>query len=61
MLAHVKGDDTEQGDNASAIIDEYTGDRNGLTVQAGGAAAVGDEVPPRSPRTSRWPRRSPCP
>ncbi|MFF3403885.1 MMPL family transporter [Streptomyces sp. NPDC002659] len=45
VLAHVKGDDTEQGDNASAIIDEYTGDHNGLTVQAGGSAAVGDEVP----------------
>jgi RND superfamily putative drug exporter len=45
VLAHVKGDDTEQGDNASAIIDAYTGDRNGLTVQAGGEAAVGDEVP----------------
>ncbi|WP_369236361.1 MMPL family transporter [Streptomyces sp. R21] len=45
VLAHVKGDDTEQGDNASAVIDEYTGDRNGLTVQAGGEAAVGDEVP----------------
>ena len=45
VLAHVKGDDTEQGDNASAVIDAYTGDRNGLTVQAGGEAAVGDEVP----------------
>ena len=45
VLAHIKGDETEQGDNASAIIDEYTGDRDGLTVQAGGAAAVGDEVP----------------
>ncbi|WP_328768501.1 MMPL family transporter [Streptomyces sp. NBC_00286] len=45
VLAHVKGDDTEQGDNASALIDAYTGDRNGLSVQAGGNAAVGDEVP----------------
>ncbi|MFF4348787.1 MMPL family transporter [Streptomyces sp. NPDC001530] len=45
VLAHVKGDDTEQGDNASAVIDEYTGDRNGLTVRAGGEAAVGAEVP----------------
>ncbi|MET7620409.1 MMPL family transporter [Streptomyces sp. NPDC005408] len=45
VLTHVKGDDTEQADNASAIIGKYTGDRNGLTVQAGGAAAVGDEVP----------------
>ncbi|AVH58583.1 MULTISPECIES: MMPL family transporter [Streptomyces] len=45
VLAHVKGDDTERGDNASAIMDEYTGDRNGLTVRAGGEASVGDEVP----------------
>ncbi|MGW3815964.1 MMPL family transporter [Streptomyces sp. NPDC005046] len=45
VLAHVKGDETEQGDNASAVIDRYTGDRNGLTVRAGGEAAVGDEVP----------------
>ncbi|WP_406169483.1 MMPL family transporter [Streptomyces sp. NBC_00996] len=45
VLAHVKGDDTEQGDNASVIIKQYTGDRNGLTVEAGGEAAVGDEVP----------------
>jgi RND superfamily putative drug exporter len=45
VLAHVKGDDTEQGDNASMIIKQYTGDRNGLAVEAGGEAAVGDEVP----------------
>ncbi|GGN54025.1 membrane protein [Streptomyces albiflavescens] len=45
VLAHVKGDDTEQGDNASVITERYTGDRNGLTVRAGGEAAVGDEVP----------------
>lgn len=45
VLAHIKGDETEQADNASAIIDEYTGDRDGLTVQAGGAAAVGNEIP----------------
>ncbi len=45
VLAHIKGDEAEQGDHASAIIDKYTGDRDGLTVQAGGGAAVGDEVP----------------
>ncbi|MCX4974410.1 efflux RND transporter permease subunit [Streptomyces sp. NBC_00620] len=45
VLAHIKGDETEQADNASAIIDEYTGERDGLTVQAGGAAAVGNEIP----------------
>ncbi|MEU6085078.1 MMPL family transporter [Streptomyces sp. NPDC047108] len=45
VLAHVKGDDTQQGDNAAAIIDEYTGDHDGLTVSAGGQAAVSDEVP----------------
>ncbi|MFE9765428.1 MMPL family transporter [Streptomyces sp. NPDC005808] len=44
VLAHIRGDETEQADNASAIIDEYTGDRNGLTVEAGGAAAVGQDV-----------------
>ncbi|MEV6315456.1 MMPL family transporter [Streptomyces sp. NPDC051776] len=45
ILAHVRGDDTEQGNHAAAIIDEYTGDHDGLTVEAGGSAAVSDEVP----------------
>ncbi|MFE6484105.1 MMPL family transporter [Streptomyces sp. NPDC057757] len=44
VLAHVRGDETERADNATAIIDEYTGDRDGLTVRAGGEAAVGKDV-----------------
>lgn len=45
VLAHVKGDETEQGKNAKAVIDTYTGAFNdGLTVRAGGGAAVGDEM-----------------
>ncbi len=45
ILAHVRGDETERGDNAAALLDEFTGDRDGLTVRAGGAAAVNDEIP----------------
>ncbi|MEU5400158.1 MMPL family transporter [Streptomyces sp. NPDC005963] len=45
VLAHVKGDETEQGKNAKAIIDAYSGEyEDALTVQAGGGAAVGDEM-----------------
>ncbi|MGP3985013.1 MMPL family transporter [Streptomyces sp. KR80] len=45
VLAHVKGDDTERADHAEGLIDEYTGERSGLTVRAGGSAAVSDEIP----------------
>ncbi|MEO3977815.1 MMPL family transporter [Streptomyces sp. CAU 1734] len=45
VLAHVKGEETEQSENAKAVIDAYTGEYgDGLTVRAGGGAAVGDEM-----------------
>ncbi|MEV6104832.1 efflux RND transporter permease subunit [Streptomyces sp. NPDC051940] len=44
VLAHVKGGDKEEGDNAKALIDAYAGDRDGVQVRAGGDAAVGDDV-----------------
>ncbi|MCF2129598.1 MMPL family transporter [Strepomyces sp. STD 3.1] len=45
VLAHVKGGDTEERANAKEIIDEYTGAKGaGLTVEAGGTAAVGDDM-----------------
>ncbi|WP_331766008.1 MMPL family transporter [Embleya sp. NBC_00896] len=45
VLAHVKGDDTEQGEHVKSIIDAYTGQYgNGLTIRAGGATAVGNEL-----------------
>ncbi|WP_329469510.1 MMPL family transporter [Streptomyces sp. NBC_01723] len=45
VLAHVKGGDTEERENAKEIIDEYTGAKGaGLTVEAGGTAAVGDDM-----------------
>ncbi|MGW1990472.1 MMPL family transporter [Embleya sp. NPDC001921] len=45
VLAHVKGDDTEQGKNVKSIVDTYTGRYgDGLTVRAGGATAVADEL-----------------
>ncbi|MFG3320679.1 MMPL family transporter [Streptomyces sp. NPDC048171] len=45
VLAHVKGGDTEERENAKEIIDEYTGAKGaGLTVEAGGSAAVGDDM-----------------
>ncbi|MFD4258278.1 MMPL family transporter [Streptomyces sp. NPDC058534] len=45
VLAHVKGGDTKERENAKEIIDEYTGSKDaGLTVEAGGTAAVGDDM-----------------
>ncbi|MFE7130135.1 MMPL family transporter [Streptomyces sp. NPDC057638] len=45
VLAHVKGDETEQDANAKSIIETYTGEYEGaLTVRAGGGTAVGDEI-----------------
>ncbi|MFC5031818.1 MMPL family transporter [Streptomyces sp. DSM 41987] len=45
VLAHVKGDDTERGENAKSVIDAYAGPYEGaLTVQAGGGAAVTSEM-----------------
>lgn len=45
VLAHVEGDDTEQSENAESVIDAYTGAYgDGLTVRAGGGAAVNSEM-----------------
>ncbi|GAA1361191.1 MMPL family transporter [Streptomyces beijiangensis] len=44
VLAHVKGNDSEVGDRAKVLIERYAGDRGGVSVSAGGVAAVGDEV-----------------
>ncbi|MCZ4121051.1 MMPL family transporter [Streptomyces sp. H39-S7] len=45
VLAHVKGNDTERGENAKGVIDAYTGPYAGvLTVQAGGGGAVISEM-----------------
>ncbi|MDH6214880.1 MMPL family transporter [Streptomyces pseudovenezuelae] len=46
VLAHVTGTETEQKENATEILDAYTGDtdRGALTVEAGGGAAVGSEL-----------------
>ncbi|MBB5935007.1 MMPL family transporter [Streptomyces zagrosensis] len=49
VLAHVKGDDTEREKNATSIIDDYTGTRQGdLTVRAGGGAAVNSDLATQS-------------
>ncbi|MGA5121929.1 MMPL family transporter [Streptomyces pseudogriseolus] len=51
VLAHVKGDETEQRKNAKTVIDEYTGAREGgLSVQAGGGAAVGNDMETQTPK-----------
>ncbi|QDY79478.1 MMPL family transporter [Streptomyces qinzhouensis] len=45
VLAHVKGDETEQSENAKAVIERYTGTyEDALTVRAGGGTAAGDEM-----------------
>ncbi|WP_434587348.1 MMPL family transporter [Streptomyces sp. A5-4] len=45
VLAHVKGDETQQRKSVQDILDVYTGkSRGGLTVQAGGGAAVGGDM-----------------
>ncbi|MFI0730742.1 MMPL family transporter [Streptomyces sp. NPDC021225] len=45
VLAHVRGDTTEQRENAKEILDTYSGTyKNTLTVQAGGGAAVGADL-----------------
>ncbi|MFI6337891.1 MMPL family transporter [Streptomyces sp. NPDC050535] len=40
VLAHVKGGDRDEGPNTEALLDEYTGDKDGVSVRAGGGAAV---------------------
>ncbi|MER5540748.1 MMPL family transporter [Streptomyces mirabilis] len=45
VLAHVKGDPTQQQKNATGLIDDYDGTYNkALTVRAGGVAAVGNDM-----------------
>ncbi|MFI1486659.1 MMPL family transporter [Streptomyces sp. NPDC020747] len=45
VLAHVKGDGTERDENAKSVIDAYTGPyEDTFTIQAGGAAAVTNEL-----------------
>ncbi|GHE60272.1 membrane protein [Streptomyces longispororuber] len=51
VLAHVKGGDTERGKNAKAVIDAYTGSyEGGLSVRAGGGAAVGNDLAAQVPK-----------
>jgi RND superfamily putative drug exporter len=40
IAMHVTGNEADRGNNASAVIDKYTGDFHGLTVRAGGNEAV---------------------
>lgn len=45
ILAHVKGDETQQQKNATELLDTYTGTyEDTLTVKAGGGAAVGSDM-----------------
>ncbi|MET7458319.1 MMPL family transporter [Streptomyces sp. NPDC005574] len=45
VLAHVKGDPTQQQKNATNLLDDYDGTYNkALTVRAGGVAAVGNDM-----------------
>ncbi len=51
VLAHVKGDETQQRENAKTVVDDYSGPREGgLTVQAGGGAAVGNDMATQTPK-----------
>ncbi|MEU3612870.1 MMPL family transporter [Streptomyces sp. NPDC006872] len=51
VLAHVKGDETQAEKNAKSVIDAYTGGpyEGGLTIQAGGGAAVGNDLSAQVP------------
>lgn len=44
LLAHIDGDSTEQGEYAKEIIDKWSGDRGAVTVQAGGFAALNNDI-----------------
>ncbi|MFC8827173.1 MMPL family transporter [Streptomyces sp. NPDC057137] len=51
VLAHVKGDTTEQEKRAKTIIDKYKGEyEGGLTIQAGGGTAVGADMSTQVPK-----------
>ncbi|MFW6690762.1 MMPL family transporter [Streptomyces sp. MAR4 CNX-425] len=44
VLAHVAGGDKKEAEHAKELTDEYTGTRDGVTVRAGGGAAVSNDV-----------------
>ncbi|SOD61839.1 putative drug exporter of the RND superfamily [Streptomyces zhaozhouensis] len=45
VLAHVEGENKELEENVQAVVDAHTGELDGgLTVRAGGGAAVGNEM-----------------
>ncbi|SEG93097.1 putative drug exporter of the RND superfamily [Actinacidiphila yanglinensis] len=44
VLAHIKGNDNQTADRTKTITDRYTGERGAITVQAGGAVAVSNDV-----------------
>ncbi|WP_330172654.1 MMPL family transporter [Streptomyces sp. NBC_01498] len=44
VALHVKGDETRRTERAEALIDRYTGDRDGIRVRAGGATALGIDI-----------------
>lgn len=51
VLAHVKGEKTEQEKRAQSIIDKYAGEyEGGLTIQAGGGTAVGADLSAQVPK-----------
>ncbi|WP_433331160.1 MMPL family transporter [Spirillospora sp. CA-294931] len=50
VLAHVKGDATQRDKNAKAVIDKHTGTKNGLSVRAGGGAAIGNDMQAQVPK-----------
>ncbi|MET9555740.1 MMPL family transporter [Streptomyces sp. NPDC006645] len=51
VLAHVKGEKTEQEKRAQSIIDTYGGKyEGGLTIQAGGGTAVGADLSAQVPK-----------
>ncbi|AKH86111.1 membrane protein [Streptomyces sp. CNQ-509] len=44
VLAHVAGGDEKEADHARTLTDAYAGTRDGVTVRAGGGAAVSNDV-----------------
>ncbi|MGW1017494.1 MMPL family transporter [Streptomyces niveus] len=51
VLAHVKGEKTEQEERAKALIDTYGGQyEGGLTIEAGGGTAVGADLSAQVPK-----------
>ncbi|AUH40853.1 MMPL family transporter [Streptomyces sp. CMB-StM0423] len=44
VLAHVEGGDRHEGENAEALMAKYTGERDGVSVRAGGTAAVNSDM-----------------